>query len=528
MATSTLVDLVKIYVASVGTGAVTLGSAVPSYRGREALTNGQTYSYSIQQEGTFEYGRGVYLATGHQFVRTPFGSSSGGVALNLQPNAAIAFVVLAEDIVEAATGIDFEALAQAAVDEATANFETDQKLTRDPYVALRETVGTGAFGTTTYFDSDPTTVPTLFVGAFFGTSLAVGQGITDPNAAPLEQARTVITEVAPELNDYWDQYGVPGSWQTQMAAQIDTMFAAHAAAMSGGDGRRRIPDVAFLVTGTNSARTTIYHSLEGPRVFREVLARDIRRLQAVGTLVIVVDAPPIHTPRSLPSDYHMMSPAFFTTWPSNAFYAGDDIFQTLTYSVADQSISSSTPGQFTPGLFDNGWLSFDGRSWVYVPEQDKYMRIIGADPSYTTLFVDNGSGGDIITENRSTAKGLYQARIDDQRQLVPARNNADLSRPVAAQANVPLALETRPIGPAGEDVLVALRLIEINRAIDEVTRATGAIKIPWHADICSLLTSTASLDTIYPGSEFLHPGDMGYYRLTPLLRRIFVPLFLNA
>ena len=41
---SSLVDLVKINVGNTGSGAITLGSAVEGYRGREVLTNGTVYS----------------------------------------------------------------------------------------------------------------------------------------------------------------------------------------------------------------------------------------------------------------------------------------------------------------------------------------------------------------------------------------------------------------------------------------------------------------------------------------------------
>jgi hypothetical protein len=93
-----LVDLVKITSNSSGTGAITFGSPVAGYRGREVLTDGESYGYSVQQEDEWEFGHGTYLATSNTFVRSPIGTSNGGVAINLQPNAAIALVALAEDI----------------------------------------------------------------------------------------------------------------------------------------------------------------------------------------------------------------------------------------------------------------------------------------------------------------------------------------------------------------------------------------------------------------------------------------------
>jgi hypothetical protein len=98
MADVTLVDLVKITASTTGTGAVTLGSPVPGYRGVEALLDGAVYSYSIQQEFEYEVGTGTFLEAGRQFVRSPTLSSDGGTAINLQPNATIAFVATAQDI----------------------------------------------------------------------------------------------------------------------------------------------------------------------------------------------------------------------------------------------------------------------------------------------------------------------------------------------------------------------------------------------------------------------------------------------
>lgn len=95
---STLVDLVKITAKNTGTGAITLGSAVEGYRGIEALTNAQVYSYAIQQNGAWEVGRGTYLASGTQLSRSVLYSSNGGTPINMQPGAQISFVVLAEDL----------------------------------------------------------------------------------------------------------------------------------------------------------------------------------------------------------------------------------------------------------------------------------------------------------------------------------------------------------------------------------------------------------------------------------------------
>jgi hypothetical protein len=95
---STLVDNVAVYATSTGTGAIGLGAAVAGYRGIEALTNGQSYSYSIQQDSQWELGRAAYLSASKQLVRAPLYSSNGNAAISLYPNAIVSFVLLAEDL----------------------------------------------------------------------------------------------------------------------------------------------------------------------------------------------------------------------------------------------------------------------------------------------------------------------------------------------------------------------------------------------------------------------------------------------
>lgn len=92
-----LVDLVKINVLNVGTSTLELGTAVPSFRGSEALTDGKEYAYSIQQGAAFEVGRGVYDEGDQTLTRGVIYSSDGGVAIDLATNAAVSFPALADD-----------------------------------------------------------------------------------------------------------------------------------------------------------------------------------------------------------------------------------------------------------------------------------------------------------------------------------------------------------------------------------------------------------------------------------------------
>ena len=95
---STLVDRVKIRSLSSGTGPFQLGPAVPAYRGTEALIDGGTYSYSVEQGATYEVGTAVYLASSGVLVRSPQISSRGGAAVPFGANAEINFTALAGDL----------------------------------------------------------------------------------------------------------------------------------------------------------------------------------------------------------------------------------------------------------------------------------------------------------------------------------------------------------------------------------------------------------------------------------------------
>lgn len=95
---STLVDRVKIFVLSSGTGAFQLGSASPAYRGTEALVDGASYPYAVENGSNYEVGNGTYLSATNTLVRTPTLSSNSGAAVNFPANVEVSFTVLAENI----------------------------------------------------------------------------------------------------------------------------------------------------------------------------------------------------------------------------------------------------------------------------------------------------------------------------------------------------------------------------------------------------------------------------------------------
>lgn len=101
---STLVDRVKIFVESSGTGPFQLGNALPSFRGSEALVDGLTYSYAVESGSDYEVGQGVYVLAVDQLIRAPTLSSNGGAPVSFPANVAINFTALAADLVAGLAG----------------------------------------------------------------------------------------------------------------------------------------------------------------------------------------------------------------------------------------------------------------------------------------------------------------------------------------------------------------------------------------------------------------------------------------
>jgi hypothetical protein len=102
---STLVDRVKIVVQTSGTGPFQLGPAVVAYRGTEALLDGATYSYAVENGAQYEVGTGQYIQASGVLTRVPQISSAGGSVISFPANIELNFTALAADIV--ATGAAF-------------------------------------------------------------------------------------------------------------------------------------------------------------------------------------------------------------------------------------------------------------------------------------------------------------------------------------------------------------------------------------------------------------------------------------
>lgn len=93
----TLVDLVKVYIRSSGTGAFLLGQAVSGFRGAEVLIDGEDYPYSVQEGSQYEVGTLTYVSATQMAVRNPEISSYGNGPVPFQANAQLVFTARAAD-----------------------------------------------------------------------------------------------------------------------------------------------------------------------------------------------------------------------------------------------------------------------------------------------------------------------------------------------------------------------------------------------------------------------------------------------
>lgn len=95
-----LKNRVKFNTTTTGTGDITVGSAVSGFRtpASAGVSDGEVFSYSIEDGANWEVGRGTYTASGATFSRTVLQSSNSDAAINLSGSAVISISALAEDI----------------------------------------------------------------------------------------------------------------------------------------------------------------------------------------------------------------------------------------------------------------------------------------------------------------------------------------------------------------------------------------------------------------------------------------------
>lgn len=168
---SALVDLVKINITSTGTGPLTLGNAAQGYRGREALTNGRDYSYSIQQGANWEVGRGTFLSATNRLVRSVLYSSNGGEAISLKGGAQVAFTALSEDLDSVQLTADALAAAIQTAEDA-AQVAIDRGSVEAGVATVNAAVGLVVGGQSVYPNAYASTLPKgVTSGTIGGTAI---------------------------------------------------------------------------------------------------------------------------------------------------------------------------------------------------------------------------------------------------------------------------------------------------------------------------------------------------------------------
>lgn len=101
------VDNAVMTTATIGTGTITLGSAVAGHQSfaDAGVVDGDQVRYRIDEGANWEIGLGTYTASGTTLTRTPSASSASGSAITLAGNARVVATTSAVDLITA-TGAD--------------------------------------------------------------------------------------------------------------------------------------------------------------------------------------------------------------------------------------------------------------------------------------------------------------------------------------------------------------------------------------------------------------------------------------
>ena len=125
-----IVNRAYMTTATTGTGTITLGSAVGSFRSFAAsgVVDGDVVRYVIEDGVNWEIGSGTYAASGTTLTRTVEDSSSGGTAITLTGTAVVFVTAVAADLgggdaLGTVTGADLD-LSTGNIFEVTADDQT--------------------------------------------------------------------------------------------------------------------------------------------------------------------------------------------------------------------------------------------------------------------------------------------------------------------------------------------------------------------------------------------------------------------
>jgi hypothetical protein len=95
-----LYNLARMSTATVGTGTITLGSAVPGFLtfAGAGVSNGDVVSYAVADGANSEIGTGSYTSAGTTLTRTVNRSTNGNAAISLSGTAQVFITPRAEDL----------------------------------------------------------------------------------------------------------------------------------------------------------------------------------------------------------------------------------------------------------------------------------------------------------------------------------------------------------------------------------------------------------------------------------------------
>ena len=99
-----LADRVKVATSTIGTGSVTLGSALAGYQtlAQGGISNGQTVRYVLEDGANWEIGTGTYTTAGPTLTRSVIESTNADSAISLTGNATVFLSISKTDLQYAA------------------------------------------------------------------------------------------------------------------------------------------------------------------------------------------------------------------------------------------------------------------------------------------------------------------------------------------------------------------------------------------------------------------------------------------
>jgi len=373
-----------------------------------------------------------------------------------------------------------------------AGFRNDIDLTRDPYLALTQSIARNAFGTISFANRTRNRISPTLVIASIGNSHMVGQGATNISLCPGEQLKAKLQALLPLYSVQHDNYGTPGSWGSQLQGQIDSFT--------------RTPDIVIVGDPMNDGTANIFMGYEGfvgPNNTRggyeAALEDTFSRLQSMGCAVINLTTHQPHPARSKASGRFTVTPEVNMTWPVASFIG---YFVTFTYTTTNQRITSNVAGLFN--TYSNGLLGVGSYLLEFDPNNGNIIathQITAIDPAGTWVQV-NGT----ITSNHSSVGGLRQGKFDNETEVFP---------PLTTVNGIG-AIVQRDLSGTGALVDVSWRHWELNKLNRRVAARKGVVTVDWDRLFGVNILTSSDYDLWFPNGDDYHSTPAYPLLSTPL------------